>query len=52
MPAIRDEKIFISIFSHDDGIILGGLLEENFRGTTREISKLTGVSHGFLSEIS
>lgn len=49
MLAIRDEGRLISIFSHDDGIILGGLLE-NFRETTREISKLTGFPHGFESE--
>jgi hypothetical protein len=35
MLAIRDEGRLISIFSHDDGIILGGLLE-NFEETTRK----------------
>jgi hypothetical protein len=50
MLAIRDERRLFSIFSHDDGIIHGGLVEENFRETTREISKLTGFYHGFVSE--
>ena len=45
MLANRDEGRLISIFSHDDGIILGGLLE-NFR----EVSRLTGFPHGFESE--
>jgi hypothetical protein len=49
MLPIRDERSLISIFSHDDGIIHGELLQENLRETTREISKLTGFCHGFVS---